>query len=113
MNELQEILPPQIKVDSGPPSISTSALTPHGKITAYFIGRAVRIAASIGFFVAMAATYYFRERLGFGVFGPIGFGVMVWAIATVVITSAFDFVTYLVLKRRLAEVLPYHSHRDT
>jgi hypothetical protein len=111
MNELQEILPPQVKVDHNPPSRTTSILTPHGKITAYFVGRTVKIAASIGLLVAIAATYHFRARVGFGVFGPIGFGVMVWAIATIAISSILNFAPYLALKRRLTGVLSYHSHR--
>jgi hypothetical protein len=95
-------------VDNIPPSTNTSILTPHGKITAYFVGRAVKIAASIGFLVAVAATYHFRTRVGFGIFGAIGFGVMAWAIATTGISLASNFVPYLALKRRLAGVL---SHR--
>jgi hypothetical protein len=111
MNELQEILLPQVKVDHNPPSTNTSVLTPHGKITAYFVGRAVKIAASIGLLVAFAATYHFRSRVGFGVFGPIGFGVMIWAIATTAIGLVSNFVPYLVMKRRLTGVLSYRSHR--
>ena len=111
MNELQEILPPQAKVDNNPPSTNTSILTPHGKITAYFVGGTVKIAASIGFLVAIATTHHMRTRVGIGVFGAIGFGIMVWAIATAAISLVSSFLPYLALKRRLAGVPSLRSHR--
>jgi len=111
MNELQEILPPQVKVDNNPPSTNTSILTPHGKITAYFVGGTVKIAASIGSLVAIAATHHVRTRAGIGFFGAIGFGVMVWAIATIAISLVSSFLPYLALKRRLAGVVSSRSHR--
>jgi hypothetical protein len=106
LSPLQEVLVPRGRPANEDGSTSTAVVTRGGKITAYFTGRVIILAATISFSLATAIVIYRNpghhvDGLA-GVLSTLGLGLIAWALATVVVLLAVGAILYRVLPRRRA-----------
>jgi hypothetical protein len=82
---IRDVLPQRRNANADPSSPTTAVPTRDSEAAAYFTGKMVSIAIAMAFVLAIAAGACLQANLSIDTLAGLGFGLMVWSIATIAI----------------------------